>query len=250
MLPYKLVSLSTDKVTLVYTTDWHLSEKPIGRRRDNYKQAILDKINFTSDLAWKVNGVGLCGGDVFNYKRPDHPCNTVSLIVDALHAMRNFPTGCVYGGIGNHDLFFDRMDSLPNQPLGLLIATGAYHDLTQQPVIFTDKKESFGVMVEAFPYEHDGSRNVERIMNAPLRPPLATYRVGIVHQYGEAGNRGTLWGASKIGYNELADSDYDFLLWGHDHSRKETITVGNTTHINLGSLARAVLPIYVQKEII
>jgi hypothetical protein len=30
-----------------------------------------------------------------------------------------------------------------------------------------------------------------------------------------------------------------FLLWGHDHSRKETETVGNITHVNLGSMARA-----------
>jgi hypothetical protein len=30
------------------------------------------------------------------------------------------------------------------------------------------------------------------------------------------------------------DVHFDYLLWGHD--RKETMTVGNVTHINLGSL--------------
>ena len=42
-----------------------------------------------------------------------------------------------------------------------------------------------------------------------------------------------------IGYNQIKDVDYDFLLWGHDHSRHETVKVGTPTHINLGSLARA-----------
>lgn len=242
MSQFKLIKLPFEKITLVYSTDWHLSEKPIGRRRDNYKQAILRKISFVSDLAQKVQGIGLCGADVFHYKKPDHPCNTVSLIVDTLQALRSFPTGCVYGGIGNHDLFFDRMESLPNQPLGLLIATGAYFDLTKQTVVFTNQSDSFGVQVEAFPYENDGTVTLARVLNPPPRHPLAKYRVGIIHQYGWPGERGDLWGTPKIGYNEVSDCDYDFLLWGHDHSRKETITVGNTTHINLGSLARAALP--------
>lgn len=242
MPQFKTVHLPHEKLTFVYITDLHLSAKPIGRRRDNYKQAILDKINFTCELTRKVNGIGLCGADVFHYKNPKHPANTLDLIIETHQAFRAFPTGTVYGGIGNHDLFFDRMDSLQHQPLGLLIATGAYHDLTTQSVLFTNKDESFGVLVDSFPYEHNGANNLERIMNPPPRPALAKYRIGIVHQYGEPGNRGDLWGAPKIGYNEVADSDYDYLLWGHDHSRKETITVGNTTHINLGSLARAALP--------
>lgn len=242
MSQYKTVQLPYEKITFVYTTDWHLSSKAIGRRRDDYQAAILGKINFTSDLTWKVNGIGLCGADVFHYKKPDHPCNTLNLLIETLGALRRFPTGIVYGGVGNHDLWFDRMDSLPTQPLGLLISTGAYHDLTAQSVLFTNQSESFGVLVEAFPYEHNGLRTLDRILNPPPRPALAKYRIGICHQYGWPGGRGDFWGSPKIGYNEVADCDYDFLLWGHDHSRKETITVGNTTHINLGSMARAALP--------
>src|SRR5271166_2874959 len=242
MSQYKTIQLPYDDLSFVYTTDWHASDKPIGRRRDNYKEAILDKIRFQAELTWKVNGIGLSGADVFHYKKPDHPCNSVSLIIDILRVLRSFPTGTVYGGVGNHDLWFDRMDSLPTQPLGLLMATGAYHDLTKEPILFTNQTSSFGVLIEAFPYEHNGLVTLDRILNAEPRPPLAKYRVGIVHQYGWPGGRGDFWGAPKIGYNEVADCDYDFLLWGHDHSRKETMTVGNTTHINLGSLARAALP--------
>jgi hypothetical protein len=31
-----------------------------------------------------------------------------------------------------------------------------------------------------------------------------------------------LFGEPTLGYNQLKDVDFDFLLWGHDHSRKET----------------------------
>lgn len=239
---YLTIVLPWEDISFVYTTDWHLSEKPIGRRRDDYKSAILGKINFTSDLAKQINAIGLCGADVFHYKKPDHPCNTISLIIETLAALRRFPSSVVYGGVGNHDLWFDRMDSLPTQPLGLLMSTGAYHDLTAQSVLFLNKSQTYGVLVDAFPYEHNGLRTLDRILDPPPRPPLAKYRIGISHQYGWPGARGDFWGSPKIGYNEVADCDYDFLLWGHDHSRKETITVGNTTHINLGSLARAALP--------
>lgn len=241
-LNYQMVIVPHDDLNFTYITDLHLSHVPIGRRRDNYRQAIFDKINFVRDLTEKINGIGLCGADVFHYKKPDHPSNCISLLAEAWSVFSGFPTGRIYGSVGNHDLFFDRMDSLPTQPLGILMATGVYHNLVETPVLFVNKSQTFGVLVEAFPYENDGAKVLPRIMDPAPRPPLAKYRIGIVHQYGEPGNRGSLYGTAKIGYNEVADSDYDFLLWGHDHSRKETVTVGNTTHVNLGSLARAALP--------
>jgi DNA repair exonuclease SbcCD nuclease subunit len=242
MLKYKSVLLPTEKINFVYSTDWHFSDRPPGRRRDNYKTAILEKIHFIRSIAQQYEAVGLCGGDVFHLKNPKHPANSLSLVVDILHALRQFPLFTVFGSIGNHDLSFDRMESLSNQPLGLLIATGVYHDLNTEPVLFFNKDRSFSVLVETFPYENNGANTLKRILEAPVRPAEATYRIGIVHQYGAPGNRGDMWGTPIIGYNEVQNCDYDILLWGHDHSRKETVTVGNTTHVNLGSLARAALP--------
>jgi hypothetical protein len=94
-------------------------------------------------------------------------------------------------------------------------------------------------LVEAFPYD-DELVTLERILErGKTRPKGIDYRIGIVHQFGTPGNRGNLYNSIKIGYNELKDVEYDFLFWGHDHSRKKTMTVGNVTHINVGSMARA-----------
>lgn len=227
-----------NRVNLVYTSDWHLTEVSPSRRKDDYRNAILGKIEYVRGLVERLNGAGLCGGDVFHYKQPRHPGNSFRLLIDTINLLRRFPQGCIYGSVGNHDLSFDRMDSLSHQPLGLLVELGVYHNLNTDPVMFVNQDESVKVTVETFPYLDDG-RALEAILGAGPRLPGVNYRIGIVHAYGHPGGAGSLFGEPTIGYDQLKDADFDFLLWGHDHSREETQQVGNVTHVRLGSLARA-----------
>jgi DNA repair exonuclease SbcCD nuclease subunit len=234
-----LVKLPFPEVRFVYTTDWHFSNQPPGRRADDYRAALFAKLEFIRELTEKVHGVGLCGGDVFDQKNPKHPGNTIDLIIQLIHGLRRFPTGRVYGAIGNHDISWDRMASLPHQPLGVLVASRAYYDLNEEPIIFTNEDETVRVQVETFPYADEETTVASILERSKIRPAGIDYRVGIVHAYGQPGNRGNLYDSAIIGYNELKDVEYDFLLWGHDHSRKKTVTVGNVTHVHQGSLARA-----------
>lgn len=238
----KIIRLLNAAINLIYTTDWHLAAQAPGRRRDNYAEAIFKKLQFVRDLAVRLKGVALCGADVFHVKNPKSPSNSFGLLIRLIHLLRTFPLGFIVGNVGNHDLSWDRMDSLPHQPLGLLIATGVYHNLVDEPVLFVNEDESVKVLVESFPYANEEITQ-ERLLACGPRPEGVTYRIALVHAYGRPGNSGTdqMFGSFTIGYNNLQDLDYDFILWGHDHSRKETVTVGNVTHINLGSLARAAL---------
>jgi len=237
----KTVKLGHDRVNLVWSTDWHLSAVPPGRRGDDYEAAILGKLGFVRRIADKVCGVALCGGDAFHIKNPWHPVNSLGMLIRVLHVLRTFPTGMVYGTVGNHDLGYgERMDSLPGQPLGVLIAAGAYFDLSDEPVMFVSSDDTIiRVTVESFPYDH-AEGTLARILASKPHPD-ATNRVAIVHAYGEPGGGGMSWAEKTIGYDQVAEAGFDFMLWGHDHSRKETVKVGNTTHIHLGSLARAAL---------
>lgn len=234
----RIVKLSSDRVNLVYSTDWHLSAVPPGRRTDNYKDSILTKVKFVRDLAIRLHGASICGGDVFHVKNPRSPANSLNLIFDTMSVLQSFPFGCVFGTPGNHDLTQDRTDSLPNQPLGLLIAAGVYHNTAVEPVLFVNEDESIKVLVESFDYA-DEETTLQRLLTASPRPEGIDHRLALVHAYGHPGNAGSMFGTRTIGYNELKDADYDFMCWGHDHSRHETEQVGNVTHINLGSLARA-----------
>ena len=233
-----MIRLDTSTVNLVWTTDWHLSDNPPGRRQDDYRQALFAKIEFVRALTEKVEGVALCGADVFHIKNPKSTANSFSLLVEILHALRRFPHQGIWGTVGNHDLSYDSMSTLPNQPLGLLIAAGVYRNIIGQPVVFTNRENTVRVQIESFPYAN-GEETLKNLLATGKRPDGITHRVGLVHAYGMPGNGGDMFGERKIGYSELKDLDFDFLLWGHDHSRHETETVGNITHINLGSMARA-----------
>jgi DNA repair exonuclease SbcCD nuclease subunit len=240
-----VIKLEHDKVNFVFSTDQHLSSIPPGRRADDYQEAILGKMRFQSDLAHKLKGVCLGGGDVFHHKKPRAQGNSLGLIEATAKLLKSFPLSKMFGAVGNHDLSWDSSDSLPHQPLGILIASGLYHDLTRVPVIFTNKEESVCVLVESFPYMSEADLLATLRIN-PSRPGGVDYRVGILHAYGHPKPDEATFGTSgipynPIGYSQLEDLDYDFVCWGHDHSRKETVTVGNATHVHLGSLARAAL---------
>lgn len=233
-----MICLDTDTVNFVYTTDWHLSDKPPGRRQDDYRRAILKKIEFVRDLTERNKAVALCGADVFHIKNPSSPANSFSLLYELVHLLRRFPHKCVWGTVGNHDLSYDNMATLRSQPLGLLIASGVYKNLVDGAETFSNRDGSVKVFVQAFPYA-GGEQALEFLRTSGPRPPDVTYRVALVHALGRPGGASDMFGDRRIGYDEVQDLDFDFFLWGHDHARRETETVGNITHVNLGSLARA-----------
>jgi DNA repair exonuclease SbcCD nuclease subunit len=228
-----------NRVNLVWSTDWHFSDIPPGRRKDDYRNALLAKLDFVRGLAERLGGAALCGGDVFHHKKSYHPGNSLRLIISLVNALRRFPQGCVFGSVGNHDLADGvRMDSLPRQPLGLLIECGVYRDLNREPAVFASQDGSVRVSVETFPFA-EGEETIRNIMGSGPRQPDVSHRIGIVHAYGHPGSAGSMFGTRTIGYDELRGADFDVLLWGHDHSRHETVEAHGITHVNLGSMARA-----------
>ena len=234
--------LDYDRLNFTFSTDWHLSAVPPGRRRDDYGSAILRKIGFVSELTGKIGGISLCGGDVFHIKNAKSPANEIGLLADAILALFSFPTGKVYGSVGNHDLAWgERMDSLSGQPLGLLVAAGAYFDLSKEPTMFRNSDGTIRVEVASFPYAH-GEETLERL-RAYAPAADATHHVAIVHAYGAEGGGGMLWNERQIGHEEICGLGYDFVLWGHDHAYKppSTCRCGKTWHVHCGSLARAAL---------
>lgn len=232
------VLVAQSDINFVWSSDWHLSDRPPGRRRDDYRRAIINKIQAIQELCNRLSAACLCGGDVFHVKNPKSEANSHSLVEEATRVLAEFPYNCVFGAIGNHDIQHDRMETLPEQPLGVLIAAGVYHNLVAESVLFVNKDQTISVLVESFGYA-DEETTLRRLLNCGMRPPGVTYRIGIVHAFGRPGEATEMFGHRIIGYDELSHLDFDFLLWGHDHSRKETETVGNITHVNLGSLARA-----------
>jgi hypothetical protein len=247
-----------DRVNLTFCSDIHLAAKAPGRRRGTYQEEILSKLAWTAALTHKVQGAGLCGGDVFHAKAPRSDSNTLSMITEAIATFQQFPGGCISGAIGNHDVTADNLETLPNQPLGNLVQAGVYRDLSYAPVVF-ETASGLRVLVDAFDYvpgeqllaqiiarseelkaefdamEHHGLDWEERPWH---------YAVAIPHAFNKPGKSEMMFNVDfALGWADLADTAYDAFLWGHDHARKGINQQGGRGpwHVQLGSLARAAL---------
>lgn len=238
----RVIKLDLDVIRAVFTTDWHTSERPPGRRAKSYREEILAKIQFAIDYANGIKAISLCGGDIYHTKEPKNVLsNSHALQTRLEETLRRAMFQTVFGVHGNHDLLADRVDSIPTQPIGALIASGAFTDLSSGSVVFENRDGSVRVQIDAYPYTNDDMEALDRVLNAAPREENVTYRVVLMHQYGDPGDAPMMFKHPTIGFNRMADCDYDLALWGHDHSRTEPVTVGNCTHIRLGSLSRASL---------
>lgn len=238
----RIIELDHHKVNLTFITDLHVSGFPPGRRRDNYKQAIIDKINYAAELTSKVRGAGLCGGDVFHIKRWKSPANSPEVINDTMEVFSKFPTGCIYGIIGNHD-FDHNIDTIMNSPLGILITSGVYTPLNTEPTRFTTANKEVSVDVFGFDYKNSEEtlRALEVFKSGSSPNGKSEYSIALIHQMGHPGKDGNFFGETSIGYDSLSGCGFDVVLWGHDHSRIEPKTVDGTIHLHFGSLSRASL---------
>jgi DNA repair exonuclease SbcCD nuclease subunit len=245
----RIIKLPTEFVRAIFFTDIHLTDDPPGRRHAGYREEVMGKVDFVSALTQEHQAVGLCGGDWGHSKNPRSAGNTFSMINRVIKSLFGFWQGRCYGVHGNHDLYMDRVESIPHQPIGTLISSGAFCDISLEPhepeqpgsVIFENADGTVRVQVDAFTYTSDDMLALNRVLNAAPRHEGVTYRVVLLHQYGDPGDAPSMYGSPTIGFNRMANSDYDLALWGHDHSRVEPMQVGNCMHVRLGSLSRASL---------
>ena len=246
------------RVNLVFVTDVHLAAKPIGRRQDTYADEILGKLEWTGQLAAKLRGAVVCGGDLFHVKNPRSDSNPLGFIRRVLTTLQGFPTGCAYGAVGNHDITADNLNSLADQPMGLLMASGAYCD---EAVVFESNHglaNAIRVLVKPFNYVNKEDLHVAiQEHSAAVRAEMESfeanqldwdekpwhYVVAVVHAFNKVGRTEMMFGADlAIGHDDLKDTVYNAVLWGHDHARKGIIVPADghgPTHVQLGSLARA-----------
>lgn len=236
-LEYPLVQLETDDLFLSFITDIHLSDRAPGRRMDDYRTAIINKIKVAQEWTNRMGGVCLCGGDVFHIKNPSSLSNSNELINEAIDVFGGFNTGKVYGIVGNHDIQYDRFDTLDNQPLGVLIHAGVYDAMPYQMIV----RSKSGLMVEVCGFWYEDELSLLEKLNSGRPKRLCDYRIGMAHAMARPGGVQEMHGHPIIGYDLLEGIDFDCFLWGHDHSRVEPTEVGNCTHFHPGSLSRAAL---------
>ena len=218
----------SDKVSFIMCGDIHFSDVAPSTRIDDYEEAMFDKIRQIKSLMLEHEASAFIStGDVFHNPTPSKTSHRlVSRIIKELSGFRFLTVA------GNHDLYHGRLDSLPNQPLGVLFSTGASEDIDASPVEFSAGNLKVKVSGVAYGRTLDDYKALDK--------GDSNFLLAVVHEFCDASGS-DFFGEKKWSYRDMAESNVDYTLVGHDHSPQKFFEYKGKVFDQPGSLMRGAL---------
>lgn len=224
--------MSTNEISFIHYTDVHLMAGNPPSRIGSYREDILDKLRHIAELSvqHKVDFT-VCGGDLFHHKKPASTPH--SLVVDTTEVLNS--TGVPnYIVPGNHDIQYDNMETIPEQPLGVLIQSGTLRQMKDQVV----QKGNLKVKLWSHPFDEQPDLSVAALTD---REDIDTHILGI-HIY-SAPVGGKLFSTRVYSYDDLGATGHDVYLLGHYHADNGAVHSSDygpheQLFVNIGSLSR------------
>ena len=216
----------------IHYTDVHLQATNPPSRLGDYSQDILDKMRRIGSLASEYAvDFTTCGGDLFHRKSPRETPHW--LVSETMGVLRSYPSRN-FAIPGNHDVQFDRDDTLPEQPLNVLFRSGA---LTRQVDQVLSDGKGLSVQMHGFSFSEEPDFSSMVLKD----PGAADFHILSLHIY--ASPRGGKLHEMKLhSYGEIASLGYDLVLMGHYHADQGISTLpgprGDCRIVNIGSLSR------------
>ena len=199
---------------VIFVGDVHLKGSSPISRKDNYAEVIPNKIRFIWDFATTIDcSTIIFLGDIF-----DTVNTSLQYFSHCLSLFKEMSKKGMdlYTIVGNHDLRYDSMETLPITPLGILLESGAIKLLDSLTI---DDVFIRGCHYPEKPVEND---NVD------------FYSILLLHRFFESG-----FNEEPIKKTDMEYLGYDAYILGHDHRPYPTITLENGIRIyRPGSLAR------------
>ena len=202
-----------------FVIDPHISPStPVGRF-DDYWQTIFNKLAAVIERGEEQGWDALViAGDIYNAKQMPYPKQNALI---TLFKQASFP---VYVIIGNHDVYYDRLDTVDDTPLGNLIESGAVQVLTS----------AFDNILTWVSYSPETEK-----LPAPNLPPTIP-SILVCHAY--MGPKKTGFKANAGGwltFPEVEELGYDIVVAGHDHTEYPVKTLDNgATIFRFGAISR------------
>jgi len=199
---------------LLFWTDPHMSSMRLAVRKDDYPEAIFQKVSRVMELAVKEKvDLILCGGDLYHTKRVS---KTYENRVIKLLCSIDIPQACV---VGNHDIWYADASTVERSPLGTFFAAHAFTPSPPDLVIETDD-----AMIILLPYSLNPT-------NFNINSPKTKIIAG--HYFLETG-----WDDAVLPPELTKVADY--ILLGHDHvtypiERRERALIGRPGSLSRGS---------------
>lgn len=229
-------------IKLLWRTDVHLSDRTPSKRTGDWTSDVLKKLEWIGGLAEEINADAvLDGGDFFDVKSPK--MNSHSLVRSTAEVHRKYPCP-VWALVGNHDVKYGNLEYLPEQPLGVLFATGVFKPLgeygdSRHELHIT--KDGLKVRVVGIPY-HGEIYDIERVLG--IKKCGEDVLIVAAHLLARAGNTGSMFeGEDILGYDLLEkNTEVDVWCFGHWHKDQGIHRLSNGAQvINVGSLTRGSL---------
>lgn len=223
-------------IKLLWRTDVHISDKGPMSRKDDWTEAVLDKLNQIGQLTHhlKIDGV-IDGGDFFHEKSPRLISHKLIKDVVDLHKKYYCPVWC---NVGNHDVVRGNIENLPRQPLEVLFSTGVFkRNYDEHEAVF--ERDDVKVRVVGVPY-HGTRYDMDRLLNIEKKDE--NYLMVSAHLLASPAG-GSMFGSEDIvSYKDLLKGQADIYAFGHYHADQGITQISEKKWvINTGSLTRGSL---------
>lgn len=224
-------------LAFIFRTDVHVSDRNPASWKGDYPTEIMDSLRQVGDLARRHNAAAvLDGGDFFHVKSSVRTSHATIIKVVALHKNYPCPTYCVEG---NHDITGDNLNTIEQQPLGVLYETGTFRHLREE--VF----EQEGIRVRVIGVPYDSTRTIQDFQQTVRKKPGDDYLVAIVHALaGEdpPAHVEEFFGEPVYRYGSLVyDQGPDVLCFGHWHKDQGIVQIQGRHFVNQGALSRGAL---------
>lgn len=221
----------------LFRTDVHVADKSPASWKGDYLGEILDNLRQIGDLAIKHKATAvLDGGDFFHIKTSGRTSHATIIKVTEIHRSYPCPIYCIEG---NHDITGDNLETIDQQPLGVLYSTGVFNHLREAVFDVGGKR----IRVVGLPY--DPSRTVRDIQETVRKQPGDDYLLAVVHALAAEDppdHVEEFFGEPVFRYDSLIYEDGpDVFCFGHWHRDQGVVEIEGRYFVNQGALSRGAL---------
>ena len=216
--------------TIITANDIHISDHPPRNRMDDYQESILNKLTQMGTICSKLGAdAAAIAGDLFNIKEPAK--NSHDLNRALVEVFQKFPCP-IYMIEGNHDMTGNRLESIKEQPLGVLFADKTLIQLREAVL----EKNGLKMSLVGVPYIPELDLNK---LVLPSKEGFVS-QVCLMHLYAGV-KAGKLFSERMYGYDELAKLSPDIFVIGHYHIDQGIYENEGKYFVNIGSMSRGTL---------
>ena len=225
-----------DRLAFIYRTDTHVCDRSPASWKGDYPAEIWGNLEQIGKLAREHDAVAvLDGGDYFHVKSASR--NSHALVIKSSRIHRDYPCP-TFAVMGNHDIKYNNLETIDEQPLGVLYSSGVFCPLQEQ--LF--KRDDLAVRIVGVSYSP--FRTVADL-KAIKKKPGDTFLIVVVHQLAAEEPPSIVedfFGEPVFKYADLIAPDGpDVWCFGHWHKDQGVVVIEGRQFVNLGAVSRGAL---------